>query len=406
MFGIKTKTATRGGPQTLPQLEALYASGKQLDAIEGLEVLVIERPQSTQLRVRLADWLVEVGRRDDAISALFKLQEQLNAQGDLLAAISAGVKIVKLDPKFENPLSYVAKVSTDRLRETAREEGQEDPTETEGNQQKLSQIPLLSELEPDELVSVARAMKSRILHPGAAVFNKGEQTRSLCFVVSGTLQIQSDGKILDTATAGQCLGEFAFLTGEPRSATLIARSKSEVLELSYESMESVVEAHPRVRSVLDRMYQGRVLARVLGESRLFGLLEAGERHRIASSLYPVVVPKGSTIVEAGSTDGCLFLLKSGCVEIRAPREEDSAGTEGTKLGRLGPNDFFGEVSFLTGLPRTANVIATEDSEVLCFDRDELEDLVAEHPKLRDILRDFHLDRAMNAAQTIKAATRA
>ncbi len=402
MFGIKAKTATRGGPQTLPQLEALYASGKQLQAIDGLEALVAEQPQSTRLRVRLSDWLVEVGRLDDGISALFKLQEQLAAKGDLLAAISAGVKIVKLDPKFENPLSYVAKVSTDRLRETAREEGLVDATEAAEDQRKLSQIPLLSELEPEELVSVAREMKSRFLHPGAAVFEKGEGTRSLCFVVSGTLQIQSDGRILDTATAGQCLGEFAFLTGEPRSATLLARTNSEVLELSYESMEAVIEAHPRVRSLLDRMYQGRVLARVLGESPLFDFLEAGERHRIASSLYPVVIPKGSTVVEAGSTDACLFLLKSGSVEIRAPQPE---GTEGTKLGTLGPNDFFGEVSFLTGLPRTADVIATEDSEVLCFDRDELEDLVAEHPKLREILQEFHLDRAMNAARSVKAATR-
>jgi CRP-like cAMP-binding protein len=405
MFGIRTKTATRGGTQTLPQLEALYASGKQTQAIEGLEVLIAERPQSTQFRVRLADWLTNAGRRDEAISTLFRLQEQLSANGDLIAAISAGVKIVKLDPSFENPLSYVAKVSTDRLRETAREEGQEDPTEAAGNRQKLSQIPLLSELEPEELVSVAREMKSRFLHPGAAVFEKGDGTRSLCFVVSGTLQIQSDGRILDTATAGQCLGEFAFLTGEPRSATLVARTESEVLELSYESLDAVIEAHPRVRSVLGRMYQGRVLARVLAESPLFGFLEAGERHRIASSLYPVVVPKGSMVVEAGSTDGCLFLLKSGTVEIRAPQPENSAGTEGAKLGSLGPNEFFGEVSFLTGLPRTANVIATEDSEILCFDRDELEDLVAEHPKLREILREFHLDRAMNAARTVKTVMR-
>jgi CRP-like cAMP-binding protein len=400
MFGIKAKTPTRGGPQTLQQLEALYASGKQLQAIDGLEVLVAEQPQSTRLRVRLSEWLVEVGRLDDGISALFKLQEQLAAKGDLLAAISAGVKIVKLDPKFENPLSYVAKVSTDRLRETAREEGLKDPTEAAEDRRKLSQIPLLSELEPEELVSVAREMKSRSLHPGAAVFEKGEGTRSLCFVVSGTLQIQSDGRILDTATAGQCLGEFAFLTGEPRSATLLARTDSEVLELSYESMDAVIEAHPRVRSVLDRMYQGRVLARVLGESPLFDFLEAGERHRIASSLYPVAIPKGSTIIEAGSTDACLFLLKSGSVEIRAPLPK---GKGGTKLGTLGPNDFFGEVSFLTGLPRTADVVATEDSEVLCFDRDELEDLVAEHPKLREILREYHLDRAMNAARAVKTA---
>ena len=40
--------------------------------------------------------------------------------------------------------------------------------------------------------------------------------------------------------------------------------------------------HPRVKMVLDRMYHGRVLARVLAESPLFEFMSPGERQRIAS----------------------------------------------------------------------------------------------------------------------------
>jgi CRP-like cAMP-binding protein len=77
--------------------------------------------------------------------------------------------------------------------------------------------------------------------------------------VSGTLEIRNEGKKLDTAGAGQCLGEFAFLTGEPRNATVVAAEESEVLELGYATMQRVVASHPRVATVLDRMYHRRVL---------------------------------------------------------------------------------------------------------------------------------------------------
>ena len=116
-----------------------------------------------------------------------------------------------------------------------------------------------------------------------------------------------------------------------------------MLELPYEAMRRVLESHPRVAAAPDRMYHGRVLARVLADSELFGPLDAGERHRLASKLELLTLPGGITVVEEGSMDGALFLVKRGLVEIRTSRLNEP-------LGRVGPNEFFGEVSFLTGFP--------------------------------------------------------
>jgi len=69
---------------------------------------------------------------------------------------------------------------------------------------------------------------------------------------------------------------------------------------------------------------------------------------------------------------------------------------------MGPNEFFGEVSFLTGVPRTANIFTTTDSELLRIDRDELSEIVAEYPKLREVLEKYHLDRVTEAVQRAKA----
>jgi CRP-like cAMP-binding protein len=366
--------------------------------------LVRAQPKSARLRVKLSEWLAEAGRREEAISTLFALQELLMASGNPLAAISAGVKIVELDPTFENPLSFVAKVNASRLREERHRENDLaaapsfDPDLPSEDSPTLASIPLLSELGPEELASVAAGMRRRLLSAGAVVFEKGERSRSLSFVVSGMLEIRNDGKKLDTAAAGQCLGEFAFLTGEPRSATVVAVDESEVLELPYEAMQSVVAIHPRVGAVLDRMYHGRVLARVLSESPLFEFMDAGERHRVASRFELTHLPAGIRIVELGSEDGSLFLVKLGRVEIRNGRDQ--------VLGAIGPNEFFGEVSFLTGVPRTASATTTEDSELLRIDRDALAELTVEHPRLIEVLKKFHLDRVQNAIEVAKTSTRA
>ncbi len=401
------KTGRRGpapprGGDDLDKIQSLYQSGKKSDAISALKALVESQPKSARLRVRLGEWLAANGRRDEAISTLFALQELLAASGNVLAAISAGVKILELDPTFDNPLSYVAKVNASRLRNEHREQGKAEAMENtpspgaDGNP--LAGIPLLSDLGPEELLSAASGLRRRYLGKGATVFEKGDRSRSLCFVVSGTLEIRNEGRKLDTAGAGQCLGEFAFLTGEPRNATVVAAEETEILELGYETIQGVVARHPRVSTVLDRMYHRRVLARVLAESPLFEFLDAGERQRLASKFEFLQLPAGIEVTQEGATDGALYLVKKGGVEIRR------GGS--VSLGRIGPNEFFGEVSFLTGVPRTAAAITTEDSELLRIDKEVLTELTVEHPRLIEVLKKFHLDRVQNAMQVMKSSTRA
>lgn len=396
MFKTRPKSVSQDPQRELVRLQALHQSGAVDEAIRGLSALVQQNLKSAALRAKLADWLAKAGRRDEAISELFKLQEALAAQGNVLAAISAGLRIVQLDPTFDNPLSYVAKVNADRLKEDTGEQTTVATDETGAPQTRhaLSDIPLLSDLEEDELRSVALGMRHRLLSDGAIVFDRNDASRSLCFVVSGTLEIRNGDKKLDTAFAGECLGEFAFLTGEPRSASVVSLGESEVLELSFAAMQRVLANHPRVKMVLDRMYHGRVLARVLAESPLFEYMSAGERQRIASKFELMKIPAGIQLVEQGADDGALFLVKRGALEIRM--------LTGEAVGTLGPNEFFGEVSFLTGVPRTANIFATGNSEILRIDREELQELTAEYPKLLEILERYHLDRVTEAVQRAKA----
>ncbi len=380
----------------LRRAETLRRSGKAEKALEVLRGLASEDPRDLEFRRTLADVLVETGNRDAAISQLVKLQEHLAAQGDLLGAISSGLRVVELDPKFENPLAYVAKVKLESLREEQKRRAAKtlpaQPVITP-----LHQIPLLKDLSADELASVAATMRRYEKGEGETVFEEGAPGQSLYFVNRGLLEVRSGPNRLGLVSAGTCFGEFSFLTGEPRTATVRTLEASELLELAASSMRSAVKKYPRLREVLFELYRERALTNVLSASPLFQVIPSKDRARLAPRFKLVELPPGAPAFEEGEAGGSLYLVKDGMVEVRTELRG-----EALVLARLGKHQFFGEVSFLTGVPRTATVHAVEPTELLKIEQAELKDLVRHHPFLKDVLSRYHLDRVTATAETLKA----
>jgi CRP-like cAMP-binding protein len=60
-------------------------------------------------------------------------------------------------------------------------------------------------------------------------------------------------------------------------------------------------------------------------------------------------------------------------------------------------DFFGEISLLTGGPRTATVTAATRCELLELDRATLDEIARAHPRVLDVLRRFSEERAAATA---------
>ncbi len=314
----------------------------------------------------------------------------------MLGAIAAGIKVVEVDPKFDNPLSYVAKIHVDNLKEEQKRKAAE--TVPVQPIRPLNDIPLLSDLRSEELAIVARSMRCHSLREEETVFREGDRGESLFFVNTGLLEARSATSKLGLISSGQCFGEFSFLTGQPRTATVRALEESELLELSAVDMQEVSSSQPRLRDVLFRMYRDRALVNVLALCPLFEVLGLRDRTRLAPQFELLEVARGQAIFRQGETGGALYLIKTGSVEVRGT----TPSGESIRLATLTTNQFFGEVSFLTGVPRTATVHALEGSELLKISEDKLKRLVTNHPFIKDVLSRFHLDRVMATAESLKA----
>lgn len=374
--------------------ERLRRSGKLEKAADALETLVANLPSDTGVRRKLADVQLEMGNRDGAISHYVKIQEQLAADGDVLGAIAAGLKVVEIDPKFDNPLAYVAKVKVDNLREEQKVQAAQ--TVAVRPITPLDEIPLLSDLTPEELSDVAATMRRHELAEDQVLFQEGDAGESLYFVNVGLLEAKTASSKLGLIASGQCFGEFSFLMRKPRSATVRAIERSELLELSADKMRGVVQNQPRLAEVLFNMFRERALVNVLSQSPLFEMLPSKDRARLAPRFKLVTLSKGQDVFREGEHGGALFVVKEGSLTVKA-----TIRGELVELATLGPHQFFGEVSFLTGVPRTATVHALENTELLKIEEDELVELLRHHPYVKEVLSQYHLDRVTSTADTLK-----
>lgn len=104
---------------------------------------------------------------------------------------------------------------------------------------------------------------------------------------------------------------------------------------------------------------------------------------------------GDIIVTEGEAGSSLFLIVSGMVKVFT-KTEDGANLQ---LAELGLGDFFGEVSLLTGRPRTATITAHTDVTAIELERTSFDAIVKNHPEARKTLEDFYKRRA---EQTVEA----
>ena len=101
--------------------------------------------------------------------------------------------------------------------------------------------------------------------------------------------------------------------------------------------------------------------------------------------------------EAGSA---LFIIISGKVKISriSPEDDDKE----VILSILNPSDFFGEMSLLDGLERSATATAMEESKILIIQRNDFLNLLREHPEVSIVLLQELTQRLRAAGMKIKA----
>jgi small-conductance mechanosensitive channel/CRP-like cAMP-binding protein len=106
---------------------------------------------------------------------------------------------------------------------------------------------------------------------------------------------------------------------------------------------------------------------------LFQLLAPPEREHLAKAMVQRQFGGGERIIEEGAPGQTFYLVAAGTVAVTTKR-----GVEVTRLTR---GQYFGEMSLLTGEPRSATVVAVDDALLFELDRPGFAELFARHQGL-------------------------
>jgi small-conductance mechanosensitive channel/CRP-like cAMP-binding protein len=132
-----------------------------------------------------------------------------------------------------------------------------------------------------------------------------------------------------------------------------------------------------------RRWQEERVGSLLGRVDLFAALPEEVRGRMAQAAQHQYYDAGEALVREGDRDTSLFLLARGSVVVAKAAQD--VGGERLQLATLGEGAYFGEMSLLTGEPRSATVTAEEPCEAFVLRRQDLAPILEQDPSVAETL---------------------
>ncbi|MGI9105068.1 MAG: cyclic nucleotide-binding domain-containing protein [Pyrinomonadaceae bacterium] len=142
---------------------------------------------------------------------------------------------------------------------------------------------------------------------------------------------------------------------------------------------------------------GETLAERLSTISIFTPLNADELSRLACASHNHVYAPGEAIIRAGEDGDSMFVVHHGHVAVQI-MDDGQPRTVAT----LGEGDFFGEMALFTGEPRSAHVVAAEETEVLEIGHEAMKYLFETNPALVESLGQTITERRASLAASTEA----
>jgi tetratricopeptide (TPR) repeat protein len=131
---------------------------------------------------------------------------------------------------------------------------------------------------------------------------------------------------------------------------------------------------------------------------LFSDLTREEFNDFTKRMILHTIPPGKPIINEGDTGRSVFILTRGSVKIFS-----TIRGKKLELASLQAGDFFGEIAFLTGKPRTATVQTVEETDVLEVAEKDLNEMISKRPRIREVLNNYHEQRVKSTLEKVKYA---
>jgi hypothetical protein len=356
-------------------------------AVKLLRAELEKRKNDRRLRLRLGEILVLAGERDEGLRLLSRVADDLALVGQVAQAIAVLKKIEAIDPGREDVEDKLAYLVERKARPKF------DPWAGSG-QKRESGAGASDEAPPGEGLEIGFEPSPRA--------QEAQSPASSAPPAAEAAAAEADALPLDAPPALEPLSGQAPL-GDAAPATTDAAVTDDA-PLSDEAMrdeilsliEDVLQPTATPAPPAPASPPGGSASEGVVDTPLFRSFPRDELAALIRGLRLLTFQPGEIVVSEGEAGASLFVLTSGGVRAYVR----NAAHHQVVVRELKEGDIFGEISVLTGQPRSATVVTATRCELLELDKPTLDRIAQTHPHVRQVLQEFYDQRADNTLETL------
>ncbi len=237
----------------------------------------------------------------------------------------------------------------------------------------------LDGLKRDNLAALARKVQIREMSPGQLLFKEGDTEKRTLYVVSGTLELVDQAKVVGTVEGGTEMARNPIAPVYPRRVSARARDRVQFISIDSDLLDVMLTWDQtgtyEVSELASKSDQSNEdWMTMLLQTKAFHKIPPANIQAIFMRMQQINYRAGDVILKQGSEGDYFYVLNRGSALVT---RETPLSKEGIKLAALQVGDTFGEEALISEAKRNATVTMQTDGAVMRLGKDDFKKLLNE-----------------------------
>jgi CRP-like cAMP-binding protein len=237
----------------------------------------------------------------------------------------------------------------------------------------------LDGLRNENLRALSRKTSVREMSQGRMLFKEGDTDKRTFYLVSGIVELLSEGRIVATVRANTPDARHAIAPILPRRCSArIASEKIEYLSIDSDLLDVLITWDQTGAYEVNDLQANPTASddwmTLLLQSRAFHKIPPANLQAVFMRLQRVTYSAGDVVIRQGDEGDFFYIIVSGRCSVS---RETPLNREGIRLAELGVGETFGEEALISGARRNATVAMLTDGVLMRLPKEDFTALLNE-----------------------------